>query len=577
MKNSLILLLIISFTIKSFGQQTAPSQVIQVPQESIYVHQNTTFLLSGENFYYSIYCLNNETKKLSELSKVAYIELVSEGLETIFKHKINLDKGKGQGDFFVPASVPSGSYKLIAYTQWMRNGSLSNFYQNDLFIINPFQSDQSSILGSDDTAAASNYNKELATAPQYDQMIDIVLNAENFKARDQVKINLKVPNALFGAYSISVRKTNDITDGKHFSAADLNGVKKTENLLIITDSTKQYHLPELRGELLRGLVTHVSTGVPAKNVKVALSIPDRNFIFKISNTNDQGIFYFNLDEKYLNPDALIQIVGEDDDLYTYELLSPSPIDYSALKFNEFKISEQNKDEILRHSINNQIQNAYSEVWVDSLKTIEDFNPFYDKAAYEYLLDDYTRFPTVKETILEVVEQAYTRQHKGEYKLHLRVYDEDLESGLHSLLLIDGLYIEDHTVVIQSKSAKIKKISVLNESYVYGSEIFEGIISMESFNGDFLESLPSLSSKTIPLFRPLPEKEYFKRVYTEGDKQLRIPDFRSQLFWEPKVSLDKNQSAYTFYTSDLQGDFEIILEGFSNSGKAVSVKKMIHVQ
>lgn len=576
MKNSLILLLIVGFTIKSIGQQKAPSQGIQVPQESIYVHQNTTFLLSGENLYYSIYCINNETKKLSKLSKVAYIELVSEDHKTIFKHKIILDQGKGQGDFFVPASVSSGSYKLIAYTQWMRNNSLSSFYQNDLFIVNPFQSDQSAILGPDLTPDTLNNKKITAIIPN-DPKIEMVLNAENFEVRDQVSVSFKVPSSFFGTYSLSVRKTNNIGEGRHYSAIDFNAKKKIEKMFINTDSLTPYHLPELRGELIYGLVTNVATGSPAKNVKVALSIPDNNYIFKISNTNDQGIFYFNLDKKYLNTDALIQIVGEDDDLYTYELLSPSPIDYSTLNFNELKISEQDKDEILSHSINNQIQNAYSEVWVDSLKVIEDFNPFYDKAAYEYLLDDYTRFPTVKETILEVVEQAYTRQHKGEYKLHLRVYDEDLESGLHSLLLIDGLYIEDHNVVIQSKSAKIKKISVLNESYVYGSEIFEGIISMESFNGDFLESLPSLSSKTIPLFRPLPEKEYFKKIYTEGDKQLRIPDFRSQLFWEPKVSLDKNQSVHTFYTSDLQGDFEIILEGFSNSGKAVSVKKMIHVQ
>ena len=109
-----------------------------VPQEKLFVHINTSFLLTGEHLYYKAYCINTKTNKLSDLSKIAYVELISSDKTQIFKHKIKLESGHGQGDFFIPKSILSGNYKLIAYTQWMRNSGAKFFFQNDISIINPF-------------------------------------------------------------------------------------------------------------------------------------------------------------------------------------------------------------------------------------------------------------------------------------------------------------------------------------------------------------------------------------------------------------------------------------------------------
>ena len=49
MKKVFILLLIISCSLKISGQNSTLTQTIHIPQESIYLHQNTSFLLSGEN------------------------------------------------------------------------------------------------------------------------------------------------------------------------------------------------------------------------------------------------------------------------------------------------------------------------------------------------------------------------------------------------------------------------------------------------------------------------------------------------------------------------------------------------
>ena len=79
-----------------------------------------------------------------------------------------------------------------------------------------------------------------------------------------------------------------------------------------------------------------------------------------------------------------------------------------------------------------------------------------------------------------------------------------------------------------------------------------------------------------MFKPLRNKNYFKQVYAEDDKFNRIPDFRSQLLWEPNFNLNKNEDTIFFFTSDNNGDYEISLEGFTNDGQPVSLREIISV-
>ena len=60
---------------------------------------------SGENLYYKIYCLNANTNNLSTISKIGYVTLIKNDNTVVFKHKIKLDNGIGQGDFFINKSI----------------------------------------------------------------------------------------------------------------------------------------------------------------------------------------------------------------------------------------------------------------------------------------------------------------------------------------------------------------------------------------------------------------------------------------------------------------------------------------
>jgi len=74
------------------------NSIYNIPQERVFVHYNTSLLFVGEYLYYSIYCFNLKNKKLTTNSKIAYLELVGKDKKVVFKHKINLSNGKGQGE-----------------------------------------------------------------------------------------------------------------------------------------------------------------------------------------------------------------------------------------------------------------------------------------------------------------------------------------------------------------------------------------------------------------------------------------------------------------------------------------------
>lgn len=94
-----------------------------------------------------------------------------------------------------------------------------------------------------------------------------------------------------------------------------------------------------------------------------------------------------------------------------------------------------------------------------------------------------------------------------------------------------------------------------------------------FDNSFIPRLNNSQIKVADL-NYTPKKAYYKQEYI-SDKNTRIPDYRTQLLWNPAINT--TSSEITFYTSDVIGLFEIIIEGFTNEGKPLSIKELIEVK
>jgi hypothetical protein len=106
-------------------------------QEKIFVHTDRTLYLPGQVLWFKAYVLDAGDNRPLTLSKVAYVEVLDGHGRAWMQGKVGLTRGSGAGSFFIPPSVPTGNYRLRAYTNWMKNGNPDLFFQESLCIVNP--------------------------------------------------------------------------------------------------------------------------------------------------------------------------------------------------------------------------------------------------------------------------------------------------------------------------------------------------------------------------------------------------------------------------------------------------------
>lgn len=584
-------ILLILLLIGSFNQTTAQtvindpeilSQVKETPQERVFIHYNSPLLFAGEELLYKIYTVNSDSGELSNLSKIAYVEMIDKNKNLIFRHPIALENGEGRGDFFIPASLPSGNYKIIGYTQWMKNGEKNNFFHDDIAIINPYQNDQEAIIADSDeeikkTTISSEAKPQKDNVTQRTGPVKIELpEGKVYGKREPVEINIR--SASTGNFSISVRKTDSInapdafTSKSYLSLFHDQEVNRNRNNLIF--------LPEIRGSLIKGKIIPAGKeeNIPVANQKVALSIPGKYPVLKIVETNEKGIFNIGLNE-FPDSTAILQVLGKNKDQFKIELTENKSPDYTSLKFDDFFITSKQKEEILQRSIYNQVQNVYLEVKPDTIIATKNADAFYGNSLQEYYLDDYTRFPTIGETFLEIIKSAWiTKNDEGEKVFELRTLNTETDFEIPPMVLVDGILVQDHEKIIDYNVRKIEKISVLRDKYYLGPKAYQGVIAFETFEEDFDQDFSPEYLKKVQLKIPVFKKKYFRqKYYPENNNYDRIPDFRIQLLWEPGLDINSANKEWTFFTSDIPGIYEINLEGFTLDGQPVSLNEFFTVK
>ena len=561
------------------------AQLKKLPLEKVYVHYNASVLFPGEYVYYSLYCINAQTNKLSNISSMAYIELVGEDLTTQLVQKVRLEGGRGQGDFFIPVSMPSGNYKLIAYTQWMKNAGQEQLFKDDIAIINPYRSDQEAVLATEvDSTMASNVvikgkpQIQIAKKKKDDGTIVLMTDKKQYGQREKVALvprNFKGPLG-YGNYSISVRKLDALSSHSPLDASDYSSVYLGVDKAIDKSVYDSIFLPEQRGELFFGKVFLKEGDLPAVDKTVVISIPGTDFQIRSAITDKDGNFYTYVSKEYTAKTILAQVVDDAPDNYKVEFSIERSLDYTGLDFENFKISAEDKNAIVKRSIHNQIENGYYSVKPDSILSIDTKDPFDGGDPVVIELDDYTRFNTLRETLVEVVDNVWVKKlPNGKYtfwvKEDVEIYDNSY-AGDPPLVLIDGVFVPNHDRLLDFNARTVKRLSILRDPLVMGSKKYHGMVAMETINGDYLETEQAKAIANQPLTLPAPKKNYFRQRYNDTISDYdRIPDFRYQLLWEPDVAIKGEEVVYEFYTSDIPGEYEIVLEGFTTYGKPISIR------
>lgn len=549
-----------------------------IPSETVFVHYNDPLLLAGEYLYYKMYCLERDDLTPSPISKIGYVELLGKGKNLVFRHKIPLRSGMGQGDFFIPTTVPTGNYKLMGYTRWMLNAKVQDIFMADITIINPYQELPKTKFSHREIKSRNSQNPD-GTANSDSTLIyrkspflRIESDKTRYGKREQVSLLISTESdaQVHGNYSLSVRKKYEGMPGFKITATRFsrNSDNKKSYRVALNDSV---YLPELRGELLSGRIVSKTDSTPMAHGEVSLSFFGDNPTVHLISTNSGGVFYSNLALSDRSDRAALQVLGDTKDKWRILLDSLPRPNYDNLDFRELAISPTLNPLILERSIYNQVENAYFEQKPDSTVRIDSKLPVYHKLDEKYNLDDYTRFPTLRETVVEILHGVLLRRVKGQYKFLVRSNDTYLLGPDDiPLILVDGLLLEDLSSLVAYDVKGIESIGVSRKEHYLGPKLYKGIISIKTKENDFLTQAKLDYIQQVKIDNPISLKQYY---FENHDKQLnskRIPDYRHQLFWKPNLVLNGGRTGLIFYTSDNSGEYEISLEGFTLEGKPVSM-------
>ena len=215
--------------------------------------------------------------------------------------------------------------------------------------------------------------------------------------------------------------------------------------------------------------------------------------------------------------------------------------------------------MLDKSIAMQAQNIY---FADSIRKfnppeLADTLPFFGKAEFSYPLDEYKRFTTMEEVLREYVRSINVVLRDG--KLYMTMYDElyakmyvDATQAIYRdniLVLLDGVPLMNYNRIFSYDPLKVKKLEVVPRRFVMGGINFNGIASFETYNGRFdgFEMTPGVVAVDYEGLQL--QREFYSPSYESNiEKERRVPDFRTTLYWTARCSCrhDRQFTPQVFY-------------------------------
>ncbi|MEO9476811.1 MAG: hypothetical protein ABJG41_14810 [Cyclobacteriaceae bacterium] len=324
-------------------------------------------------------------------------------------------------------------------------------------------------------------------------------------------------------------------------------------------------LPEVRDELISG--TLKPTGdLPVSEVLVTLAFPQAPYQLRSAMTNARGEFTIPFNSP--RQDAVAFLAPFDfKGNFIVQVDDPFLSSYPEFDYNIAPLDSSQILEIVDRSIRNQIQNAYYQANADE----EGFAHWHPQLSFDYVyvLDEYTRFKTIRETFTEYIISTSMRTNRDPVFKAYVASSDPREYRNPTLVLLDGVPISGAKMIDYSPY-KIESVGITNNRYFNGPLIADGVVSFTTKEG-MLNSF-ELDESCVQLeIMGVSEKMTFSTPDYSDDAASTVPDLRDQLLWQPELQVDSSlHTDISFFTSDVTGKFEMVIEGFTNEGKPVSV-------
>ncbi|NRF38524.1 Ig-like domain-containing protein [Pedobacter foliorum] len=326
-------------------------------------------------------------------------------------------------------------------------------------------------------------------------------------------------------------------------------------------------LPENEGHLITGKATD-KFGNALNNVGLFFSVPGNQAKISSTNTKPDGSFTFNVKEYFGDNEVVLQINSLKDTTSTITLYSPFSEQHSNVKYPSLDLSQFKTADLTAWNRNNVIQNSYFGLKLrEMFQYPSDTSAFYVNPFKRYMMNDYVRFPTMKEVFREFVSEVYMVKETGETGLRVITPNGLLNSN--PLIILNGTPIFNTAKLMKIDPHKIRSIEIINHRYFLGNRLEDGILNFSTYKND-MAGYEIEPNALVLDYEGLQQKTVFYAPVYENKAQIesKLPDFRTVMSWIPEFKTnEQGHKKLSFYTSDLPGTYIGIIQGITSSGNA----------
>ena len=547
-----------------------PANAHPQERERVYLQTDKQLYLSGELLWMKLYTTDAEGRLMS-LSKTGYVELLSDSIPEV-QVKLDITHGTGAGWMELPTMLPTGYYRLIAYTRSMRNEGAEVFFEKLIGVINPaLPQPPSPFLPS--PLAPSEEEEDEAHAPNGATLQAFPQTGKTGGRYVVCLSNLPEENL---SLAVSVHGVDSLPT----PSCSLSHWKRQLSRLQETPFSNQY-LPEYEGHIVSGKLMD-SDGPDSRQAEgdsetyALLSFPGNGIQLYGGKIDKEGNVAFHTAGIAWRKELVTVASAASGKSYRIDILS-SFASHRARRMPPLHIDSSQRDFIEMRALGLRATQAYLS---DSLGRIAALTSGFNYPPYRtFLLDDYTRFGRMDEVFTEFITLVRLRPVSSGHRV-LNVMNEE-RSGFtqgNTLVLLDNIPVTDHEQMASYNPLPVKAVDVYLGRYLFGGQLFNGIVAFWTYRNNYPGITFDASTQIFDYEGTQPYRYFYSPIRDAECNPSRLPDFRHTLLWEPLVQTQGvGELSIPFHASDLPGDYLITVEGIGSKGGTVSLSTRIRVE
>ena len=543
----ILLLLTVLLTVTVQAQDRVVERTYLTTDRDVYV--------AGETLWYSAFCLDVAKGTLSRVSSVAYVEL-HDAEKMVASGKVALLDGRGAGQLSIPGSLPTGNYRLVVYTaqnRAERGYDFNGLASKTVSIFNVFSGER--VKDGVEMVEPEAYEEYRIGSGVTKGEVTLAVAGDS----------LVLVNRGGEAVTLSLSVTHD--DGFAANGNPTISDFTAEARRVGPKSFDNSILPEYEGEIIHGHITGFSEEMMPKLMgKFAfISTPSTKSDVYSSVIDPDGKVAFFTGNIYGTKEYICEIEGIDPSLNCFIELESPFVNAQVAAPKKLRMSESLREPLLARSVAMQIERHFtSDTLLDPLSVRQ--CGLFGSHEVVYVLDDYTRFTTMEEVLIEFVSEMRARRRSdGSRDIQIRLDNGTLPSfsSMPTLMLLDGVPVFDQQKIMDYDPLLVESIHIYPQTYYIGSRSYEGIANFITYK----HNLPGFQfggNVRVVDFQGVSWPTSYTGQALRDEEG--YPDYRQTIYWHPLLTLAPGQTlVIPCKMPDYTGRFKVSMEGLSTAG------------